>query len=88
MAWTKTKEEEKMEYEKGSYRVVVDEESGDWLIYFGRELFGCLNEDDREAVLDSTEQPFGLSEWVENEALAHAEPVYELLLEVAGDQGR
>jgi len=82
-------EERRVEYERAGYRVVAADETGDWNIYLGEELLGILSKHDREALLDSTEEPFdGLREWVEAECLAHSGPVYELLLEGAGEEGR
>jgi hypothetical protein len=79
------------EYRGSGYRVSVDDETGAWRIYLCARLLGCLSEQDRAGIFDGSsyeEMEQSLNEWVLSTLLAHARPICELLIEVAGEQGR
>lgn len=56
----------------------ITERDGDLEIRYGGELFGLLSAYDRELLADAD----ALREWVEQELLAHAEKLTELLASI------
>lgn len=56
----------------------ITERDGDLEIRYGGELFGLLSAHDRELLADAD----ALREWVEQELLAHAEKLTELLASI------
>jgi hypothetical protein len=62
---------------QAGFRLEIDEQSGDWLIYYGDALFGCLPGDDRQLLLEEGDQT--LIDWTHEALAAHTSSLTSLL---------